>query len=506
MALKLKQQAPASARRLTLLRPSKQAQPDLAERLWAAVYLPQLALDVLTTDPSAAVCCVQQRDKAMVYVANQAAQQLGIESGISASAARALAPNLAVLNRQQALEQQAAERLAQRLYRFSAWVHIAEPKLLLLELKGSLKLFAGLSPLLTALRAEIQRHYATVVIAVAPTPSMAILLARAGDETPLLQPQNSAGRLAKLPLQVLQTYRPDWFLRLQKLGLQHYGELLRLPRAGLQKRFGVELGDYLRRLLGETAECPAAWQPPVRYQSQQELAQEVSASDTLLPMLEQMLAALCQWLQQRAARIQRFEFTFYGYQQPVARFEIGFLRPANRLQAMQKLLALRLEREVLAAPVASIELRAEQLIYPQRLSLGQQSLWLDETSDDDSWWDSLETIQARLGADAVVGLACVDEHRPEWAWKTVFPGEKSALSSEPIVRPLWLYEQPRALSVSEQKQLCLQSRPERIASGWWDQDRVFRDYFVAQIGTQKLWVFRDAGASLTQWYCHGLFD
>ena len=481
------------------------AEPELAERLWAAVHLPQLPLDVLTREEAPAVCRVEQRGRALVLVVNAAAQQLGVKVGNTLSAARALAPELVVLERNETLEQQAAEQLALQLYGLSAWVHISEPAMVLLELKASLKLFGGIDKLLAILRASVEQHYSQFVIAVAPTPSAAMLLARAGDEEPLLHTPNTPGRLAQLPLRVMAATKPEWLSRLEKLGLQHYGELLRLPRAGLQKRFGAELGDYLQSLLGQKPECPAAWKPPARYEQQQNLQDELSHSADLLPALLTMLEALCEWLQQRAARVQRFSVQLYGYKQRLVQFEVVFLRPNNRVEAMRKLLELRLEREVLAAPVISITLSAEQLIYPRALSIGQQSLWMDQQNQDDSWWDSLETIQARLGADAALSLACQDEHRPEMAWKSVLPGEQIDIVPLAAERPLWLFEEPRRLSYTEQHRLCLQSRPERIASGWWDKDAVYRDYFVAQVGNQKLWVFRDVAQEPAQWFCHGVF-
>lgn len=504
MALKYKPHLRQSSVPLRLLKDGG-FEPQLAERLWAAIYLPQLALDVLTDAPDAAVCKVDQAGRAVVIVANPAAQTLGVQQGQTVSAARALSPDLKVFAQAPEREQAAVEKLAQACYGISAWVHIAESNMLLLELKASLKLFGGLENLLAVLREAISQYFEHFFVAVAPTPSMAMLLAKVGDETPLLYPQQTAGRLAQVPLTVMPDTDPKCLARLQKLGLQHYGELLRLPRAGLQKRFGVALGDYIRCLLGEKPECPEAWSPPAQYQSSQSLQDELSHSAQLLPVLLVMLADMCQWLQQRSARIQRFSVRLYGHKQCLSSFDVAFLRPNNRVEAMQKLLELRLEREVLAAPVVSITVFAEQLVYPQALSVGQQSLWVDQHSTDESWWDSLETIQARLGADAVTGVACQDEHRPEMAWQEVMPGERKSAQSPAGERPLWLFEKPRKLSGAELRQLCLQSRPERIASGWWDNDAVYRDYFVAQVSHQRLWVFRDVAQEPAQWFCHGVF-
>jgi len=52
--------------------------------------------------------------------------------------------------------------------------------------------------------------------------------------------------------------------------------------------------------------------------------------------------------------------------------------------------------------------------------------------------------------------------------------------------------------------LTLLAGPERIESGWWDEDDIARDYFVARTSTDSLiWIYRErAGGG---WYLHGLF-
>ena len=48
------------------------------------------------------------------------------------------------------------------------------------------------------------------------------------------------------------------------------------------------------------------------------------------------------------------------------------------------------------------------------------------------------------------------------------------------------------------------SGPERIESGWWDDDDQRRDYFLAENPQgQRLWIFRTREDAC--WYLHGLF-
>lgn len=70
-------------------------------------------------------------------------------------------------------------------------------------------------------------------------------------------------------------------------------------------------------------------------------------------------------------------------------------------------------------------------------------------------------------------------------------------------RPLWLLQKPVAIE-ARLDSLNLISGPERIESGWWDEQDVGRDYYAARNERgQKLWIFRDHRTRA--WFLHGLF-
>ena len=48
--------------------------------------------------------------------------------------------------------------------------------------------------------------------------------------------------------------------------------------------------------------------------------------------------------------------------------------------------------------------------------------------------------------------------------------------------------------------------PERLETGWWDDDGIARDYFVAcNLRGVHLWVYRDRDRDKPCWYLHGMF-
>jgi protein ImuB len=83
----------------------------------------------------------------------------------------------------------------------------------------------------------------------------------------------------------------------------------------------------------------------------------------------------------------------------------------------------------------------------------------------------------------------------------------SALPSQP--RPVWMLDKPLRLMMRDQRPiyrrpLKMLTRTERIEAGWWDGNRVERDYYVAADDCGHMfWVYRERLTG--EWYLQGLF-
>src|SRR4029077_20689905 len=161
---------------------------------------------------------------------------------------------------------------------------------------------------------------------------------------------------------------------------------------------------------------------------------------------------------------------------------------ARDAERLSQLLREKLGKLQLRQPVEAMVLTAADFTP---LDARSGALFGDRAAEAEDWARLLERLQARLGRDAVHGISVYPDHRPEYAWRRVEPGEWDAHDFVPPgPRPAWLLA--RAIPVAESR-LGLAAGPERIACGGWDGDEARRDYFVAELGGALAWVYREDG-------------
>jgi protein ImuB len=291
------------------------------------------------------------------------------------------------------------------------------------------------------------------------------------------------------------------------MGFRQLRDLLRLPHKALNRRFGPALSDYLDRLLGIRADPRVLYQPPETFSSRLDLPAEIGTSQALLFPLRRLLEELCGALRGGDTAVQAVQITL-GHEDPHAehgetRLDLGLQSPTQDARRLLAVLRQRLERLRLPGPVRAIRLDAPRLL---KFAAGQHTLFRDtppeRQQEQQQDIDQLaERLQARLGRDAVSGLTGVEDHRPEYSWRTRAldePPRCTALAH----RPAWLLPKPRRCAIENYEILA---GPERIESGWWDGRDCRRDYFVVRDAHgSTLWAFHEYKPH-PGWYLHGIF-
>lgn len=479
--------------------------------LWLAVHFPALALEVFpgASNGAGAFAVATRRDRGEVLIANPAAARAGVAPGMPVSAACTLAPGLLVQPRNAAAERRALEGVAIWAGQFTPQLSLSPSRAVLLaEIGGGLKLFGGLEAMLARVRAGLAELGYEAVLACAPAPGAAGLLAHAGFELVLETHAQLAPHLSRLPLACLDA-APEILTGLEALGLRTLGECLALPAGGLARRFGPALPAQLRRVLGEAPDPQLPFTPPERYAASLELPAPAETVDGIIFGLRRLLGELAGGLTARNLGATEIAIELGHERLPATRIALKLSVPSRDARHLLELARERLARVDLHARVSGLGLRLESSM---QLAPRLFSLFGESESSTESRAQLIERLRARLGETAVCGLQLIPEHRPELAFREAGPDAQAvAKSPRPgasrAPRPLWLVQPPRPLALRNAApwlagRLELDAGPERIASGWWDGNDVRRDYFAARtVRGGRVWIYREASG----WFLHGLF-
>lgn len=393
-------------------------------------------------------------------------------------------------------EREALAAVAAWAGQFTPRVSLEPPQELLIEIEGSLRCFGGRWKLLARLRAGLAELGFEARFGEAPNARAALWLARGNG---------GSGRIEALPVAVLGL-DPARRELLAGLGISALGGILRLPRDGLARRFGVQLLDELDQARGAVPESRAYFTPPPRFDARLRLPSPVSYAQGVLFAAGRLLRQMEGFLAARHAGVREFSLDLEHEGRAATGMRIGLGGPLRDEKHLAQLLRERLGALVLKAPVEAIHLSAGQLVS---MPGSNGHLLRDPRAGGEEWLRLIERLQARLGNAAVHGIDARQDHRPERAWMRIFPGKEfsSGEESSHSPRPLWLLESPRRLAEGE---FALLAGPERIDSGWWDGAEARRDYFIARAGQSLAWIYRERGLAQAEgrpegWFLHGYF-
>lgn len=475
--------------------------------LWLALYLPQLPLDVFAlaqprSEPWAVVEAVGNVDR--VAACNPAAQACGVTAGMKRSAAAALAGDLLITRRRPELEAAALETLALWAQQFTPAVSLEPPMALLLEVGGCLDYFHGLHSLYRLVWDGIRSQGYAAYLGCAPTPLAALWLAQTGIDQACTDIDRLEPMLAALPVTLLPL-PADRLQDLQLLGVRTLAQVGALPRRGLARRFGKGLPLLLDRALGRAADPRATFVAPDSFRQRLELAWAVDRTEALLFIGRQLSIALSGFLLGRGLGVQQVVYQLEHSNRTTTPLVVGYGVPTRQVDELVAVLREKLTYFELPSPVEAVTLVAERL---HRLDGTPLDLFGDGTSQANA--ELLRArLAARLGDDAVKQVTTVADHRPERAWDLCASRTRVAEPAR-AKRPGWLLPAPKPLPLRHgrpwhNETITCRGKPERLETGWWDGQRVTRDYWIAQGDSgRRYWIFQDRSSG--EWFLHGWFD
>ncbi len=486
-----------------LLAPLPRGEPvpqmGIPTSLWLCLQFPDLALEGHPQyDPAQRqAVMVVQRGLPRILAASPAALAAGVRPWMQVHAATVLAGDLILWPRDVAAEQDRLHFLAKLCSRYTPTISVLAPDALLLELRGSIRMFGGLAALLDRLQQELGQQSHSMRGATAITPLAATLLARAQDKSTSIAvtTDQAALRTALGPVAVTALTETRDRQDMRRLGVKCLRDLWRLPRDGLARRFGPQLLTQLDQLLGDRPDPRPLFIPAKRFTQDRELVFPSHDSVVVLAHTKELLLQLRDFLRCHDLAAGRIQLRLELQQAPVQTVMIGSREPGRDVDHWYRLFEQALPQQRLSAPVHSLCLLSEDL----HTFAGQTMDWLQPPTVKQSWSKVLDALEIRLKKPN--RFLCVQaEHRPERAWSFSDKPDETKLGPLKSIRPLWLLHKPRRLHAPP----CLLEGPERIESGWWDGEDCCRDYYVAAGDHgERYWVFRDL--KQPGWYLHGLF-
>jgi protein ImuB len=503
---------------------------------WIALTLPELPLDLACRrwpealrDSFNRTIPLAVTEGKRIRWRNPCARDIGILPGMLESSAQARAADVVLIARDSLREAEALREAALWALHFTPQVSL-QPEGLLLDVSASLRLFGGRAALAGQLCQGIRDFGFTPQLASAPTATAAWLFARHADALHADDADAAAfaDLLDRLPAMLLLSAQPH-LDTLQAIGCGTIGQLRRLPRDGIARRFGRAMLAELDRAFGLEPETFVWFEAPPSFQAGLELPARVDSADALLSGARRLLMQMTGWLTARHAAVGRFSLLLQhesrglrraglhdgAHDGTVTAVDVLLGNPSRELPHLTLLLQERLTRLTLSASVIALSLRADDIVQH---AAPNRELFPAPASHAESTERLIERLASRLGEAAIARMAVAQDHRPERS-SLLLPAQVRPARQQPAVgffplRPVWLLHEPLSLLVRDerpfyQSPLRMLIGPERIEAGWWDDGLATRDYFIACNDNHLLlWIYRErqgAREADAGWYLHGFF-
>ena len=259
-------------------------------------------------------------------------------------------------------------------------------------------------------------------MALAPTPTAALLLARAGHAQPVPRPQRVAEALAPLPLALLD-FDPGTLATLAAAGITTFGAARRCRAQRLRAAASSASSTCSTAHSAAHPIRGMPFVPPPRFERRLALPAPVDNVEALGFGVNRLVHELAGWLLARGLGVVRLSLTLAheryvrerGTPPSIATFRLG--APARATAHLHGVLRERLARVTLPAPVEAIVLTSDETAPLAGRNLGL----LPGDEADAVVVPLVDRLRSRLGDDVVTVLAAQAEHRPEYATSETAP-------------------------------------------------------------------------------------
>lgn len=469
----------------------------------------------------------RQGNQNLLAAVSPQARSLGLAPGMPLSKARILIPGLDVRE----ADPEGDSRWLLRLGLFAArrWTPraaLSGPDGLWLDLSGVAHLFGGERRMCERILAFLGRLGFSARIAVAGTAGAAHALARFGHAPSSLCPGGmEAEAIAAMPLAALRLDQGQ-LATAHRLGVERVGELLAMPRAPLQRRFGSALLLRLDQALGR---APEPFDPIVPEEPLSVLlrfVEPIATPESIAEASGEAVRRLVPMLAQSGLGLRRLVLLCDRIDKEVQAVTISLARATRDAGHLRRLIEAKIETIEPGFGIERLRLvaaRAEPLA-PQVIEGGLSGA---RPTPDLSLL--VDRLAVRLGGRRLFRLTALESDLPERSVARIGPLERPARWPA-WPRPVRLLAPPEPVDQVMSPlpdgpprrfrwrgriyRVAAADGPERLYGEWWrraGESASVRDYFqVEDEDGARFWLYRngdgeDGATGDMGWHMHGIF-
>jgi protein ImuB len=496
------------------------------ERRFVSIWFRYLSTDWFTLRKpqlgnKAFVLRTPSHGRMVVTAANALAEAQGIYAGMVLADARAILPDLEVLDDITDLVTKLLKRIAEWCIRFTPIAAIDPPDGIILDVTGCSHLWGGDEPYLNDIVTRLKKRGYYVRTAIADTIGAAWAVARYSNRTFIIPSGQQSETLLTLPSAALRL-EPDTIERLQKLGLRQIKDFIGMPKSALRRRFGSHIITRINQALGVEEEFIQPVQPIELYCERLPCLEPIVTAKGIEIALQRLLEALCKRFQKEQKGLRAAKFKCYRVDGKIEEIQINTNAPSYNVKHLYKLFEIKIvtiepdlgiELFVLEAPIVEDHSPSQQQLWEamyglhhiqlaelmDRLSGKVASISINRYLPDEHYWPERSIKQASSLQETTSTEWKVDRPRPMHLLATP--------QSIQVAAPVPDYPPMNFRYKNKLHKILKADGPERIEQEWWIQDGQHRDYYVVEDEEGcRYWLFRSGHYDEDyEWFIHGFF-
>lgn len=467
------------------------------------------------------VLTLPDHNRIVVTATNLKAEQFNIKPGMAAADAKAIVPDIKIMDDQPGKSLKLLNALGEWCIRYTPLIAIDGPDGLLFDISGCAHLWGDERGYLKEIVRRLQSKGYDVRGAIADSTGAAWAVARFGRVSPIVGPGMQIDALLPLAPAALRLEQ-QVLDRLKKLGFYTISNFIGLKRTALRRRFGDAFLLRLDQALGNADEPLQYIHPIAPYLERLPSMEPIRTATGIELAIKTLLNNLCKRLYDEGMGLRTAILRCYRVDGKVISVDIGTNQPSHTAGHLFKLFEFTIST---IEPDLGIELFTLEAPKVEEVIPEQDALWSVEAGglDQNSLVELLDKVATKIGPKNIRRYLPQESYYPERSIKRALSLTEKPASAwrSDSIRPSLLLRRPEQIEVmhklpdnppvafsyrNERHTVKCADDAERVEPEWWKRNRLHRDYYVIEDEQgRRYWVFRSGSEKNANWYIHGFF-